>query len=580
MLNPFETVQDSEDLRRVLAAPARTPPSLEEQEELAEVMTAYLRRDNPSCQCAKLSPEPCLTRLRPIQGWALYEAMRGGGMLGFLSPGCGKTALDILTAMVFPDVNYAVVMVPPQLKAQLLLDYARWSQHFKVPNLVGGDSFVVGRPRLEVLTYSMLSSQGFALWFKSHSPDLIIADEADALKLVKSARTGRFLRYYLGGGTAALVAHSGTLCAKGVIDYAHLSTLALRGNSPVPFDQKEAALWSSALHPTGKGIPVLPGALKQLAKPGETVKAGFQRRLTTTPGVVMSADAQLDIPLVIKPRPLTVPQRIKDLLEDLREQQVRPDLEILTEPAERAACARQIAMGFYYFWKYPRGEPQELIEEWFAKRQAWNACVRAELESPRPGLDTPGLLENAAVAGAWACPAWPMWRDVRSKVEPETDARWLDDFIVQDAAAWALDSPGIVWYTHRTLGLAIEKATGLPRYGEGEDASRLIAREDGSRSIIASVRAHGTGKNLQRFSRNLITCSPAGGRDFEQLLARTHRSGQQAEQVTAEVYLHTEELLSAFDNAIAEAKNVFETHGTPQRLLYASVTRPRAWSAV
>ena len=32
----------------------------------------------------------------------------------------------------------------------------------------------------------------------------------------------------------------------------------------------------------------------------------------------------------------------------------------------------QLSAGFFYRWRYPRGEPEVLILDWFRKRQAWN----------------------------------------------------------------------------------------------------------------------------------------------------------------------------------------------------------------
>ncbi|WP_157775428.1 hypothetical protein [Melittangium boletus] len=79
---------------------------------------------------------------------------------------------------------------------------------------------------------------------------------------------------------------------------------------------------------------------------------------------------------------------------------------------------------------------------------------------------------------------------------------WLSDFIVQDAARWAARKglPGIVWVEFPELGERIARAAGVPFYGGGPLASQTIIRESSKRSIVASLRAHGTGKNLTMFS--------------------------------------------------------------------------------
>jgi hypothetical protein len=91
---------------------------------------------------------------------------------------------------------------------------------------------------------------------------------------------------------------------------------------------------------------------------------------------------------------------------------------------------------------------------------------------------------------------------------------------------------------------------------------------DGKRSIVASIKAHGTGKNLQMFSRNLIANPPSNGAEYEQLIGRTHRYGQQSD-VTVEIYQHTPELREAFEAAMEHATYVHQTTGALQRLIFA-----------
>ena len=89
--------------------------------------------------------------------------------------------------------------------------------------------------------------------------------------------------------------------------------------------------------------------------------------------------------------------------------------------------------------------------------------------------------------------------------------------------------------------------------------------------MIASVAAHGEGKNLQHHhSNNLIVASPSSGKKWEQLLARTHRHGQKAEEVNAEINLHAEELAASMRKAFGDAKYLEHTLGNRQKLLYAN----------
>lgn len=86
----------------------------------------------------------------------------------------------------------------------------------------------------------------------------------------------------------------------------------------------------------------------------------------------------------------------------------------------------------------------------------------------------------------------------------------------------------------------------MPFYGGGKEAAATVIRKTGKRSIVASLRALGTGKNLTAFSRMLFVNPPANGAAREQAIGRAHRQGQLADGVEVERYQHTDELTDAF----------------------------------
>lgn len=589
-----EGVEASEDLTRIVALPRRAPPSDAEQAQMAAVMTAMLTRGPvASCRCAELRPgitDPCITRLFPVQGWALWEAMQVGGMVGMLAAGAGKTALDILLVMVVtPPTDKplrACLLIPPNLRDQFAHDYLCWSQHFKVPNLAGSDGVhVAGRPKLDVLAYSELSHESCATWLTAHTPDILICDEAHALKDKDSVRTSRFINFFVEHEGTRLFVHSGSLTTRTPDDYAHLAALALREGSPLPLATSNVGEWADALGPKPS---LQPGELKRLCKEGESARAGFQRRLVETAGVVTTEDKQIDIPLVIRRREIKMPKVLTQALALVRKGE-RPDTltgfsmnEELVEKVEQIACARQVALGFFYRWCYPRGEPEDLINKWFSRRKAWGRELRLKLEGHRTAyLDSPGLLAAAAErhatgyagdAPTWNAPSWPAWRDIANEVQHEKETEWLDLTVVHDAIAWANQAPGIVWYSHIEFGRKVAELGGFEIFEGGDDANEAIRREDGKRSIVASAEAHGTGKNLQMFSRGLIPSPFASGGKWEQTLARMHRYKQAAKEVVFDVYLHTQEQQSAFDSALEDAEYVQQTTGKAERLLSAKLT--------
>jgi hypothetical protein len=170
----------------------------------------------------------------------------------------------------------------------------------------------------------------------------------------------------------------------------------------------------------------------------------------------------------------------------------------------------------------------------------------------------------------WPSACFSTWYAIRKQVQPEPDTVWEDDWLAKDAAAWALEKPGIVWYANRAFGEKVAQLSGLKRYGGGAHASEEILAETGKRSIIASMPAHHKGKNLQMFSRNLIAQPMPDAAMAEQLLGRTHRRGQTADSVEVYWYQHCREYAEPLSRALELAQYVIETTPDKRRLLLAT----------
>lgn len=588
-------VGQSSDLDRVCALPRRVldPKS----PAAAEKWTTILKRPRPvPCDCRERWGF-CIRALKPIQGWGLEDAAAVSGELGLIGVGHGKTGLGILLPMVVPNCKVAVLFIPPDLRGQFARDFAQWAVHFRVPNLAGGRYFTPGLPVLHVVAYSELSSAAATDLLRKISPDLVIADEAHNLKRRESARTKRFLRYFSERPETRLVAMSGTLTKKSLKDYAHLSERALREGSPLPLHWPAVEEWATAIDPEAPGTFAAPiGALRRLCAVGESAREGFRRRLVETPGVVATEASALDTSLVIHERKVALPADVTNALAGVRATWQRPDGEELTDGLAKANVCRQLASGFYYRWIWPRGEPEPVIRAWLEARADWHREVREKLHTAREYMDSPLLLARAAIRWhdgfrevledgrtvdhpphtrhrlTWQSEAWPRWRELKDTAEPQTEAVWISDFLAQDAAAWARDSRGVVWYEHAAFGQRVATLAGLPLFGPGREASDAIILETGKCSVIASVRAHGTGKNLQQWADMLVANPMADGGAWEQMLGRLHRIGQQADEVTATIYRHTPETAEAFDKAVGYARYIQETTGQPQKLLFASRT--------
>lgn len=602
-------IADSADLQRIESIPRRvaaaaelsTPEAVTWLEQVRAYMTTQLHRPRTEpCACARYGTR-CVTELLGVQGMYLYEAQQYGGVAGPIGVGHGKEGIGVLLPMVVRHCKVAVLLMPANLKAEFLqITYPLWWQHFSLPTLAGSEWRVRGRPVLHLVTYHELSRENFATRLKEINPDVIIANEAHNLANPKAARTGRFLRYMAENPSTRFFCHSGTLTRREVQDYAHLLTLSLRNRSPLPLDQNELGEWAEALNPSPFPKPM--GELRRMGRPGENARQVFRRRLIETPGVVATSEGALGTSLVLEERPIEeVPREVKEALSYVRTYDERPDGEPLVDPLQKAKCLRELAYGFFYYWYFPRGELESVIAEWLAARRAYAREIREELRTPRDGADSPLLLWKAAQRWhegytwqdargnahqeppksrsgphpVWQAEHWPRWREVRESVKPETRAEWISDFLVKDAAEWAKGKlPGIVWYEHDTFGRLVAQLSGAPFFGPGEEASSTIIQETGKRSIVASIRAHGTGKNLQKFSRSLVSNLPSDGAAWEQMIGRTHRQGQLADEVTVAIYRYTSELKDALSKARSYAAYIEGTQGTKQKLLYGKYTFP------
>jgi hypothetical protein len=594
------SVEWSPDLQRVLELPRRKKPEGLEMQAIVDGMTAALKKPGGT------------QTLRDVQAWALWEMPQMGGGLGLLATGAGKTLLGMLMPMVWPWVEQpdgsrrpprCLLLIPPDLREQFAADWQAYGQHWNLPNLAGGQWFDKNKPTLHVVAYSEFSHEKSSALLDQINPDLVMGDECGSLKNFEASRTLRMRRFFAEHPGAHFCGWDATLMSESVEDFWHLFLWGLDVRAPVPLEESEMKKWAQAIDPKGYGDGYfLPGELLKLCEPGESVRGGFQRRMVGTKGIVFTEDNELGIPLYFTKRsPPPLPEHVQHYLVQLRRRPEnggwkRPDGEELRDMTEVTAVAKQLALGCFMFWRFPRGETAEVIDFWFKCRQVWNREVRSQVSKGQLHMDSPKLCELAAErwfdGGCPACPRGPeeyhaldcpskeshplwdsysfrQWREVEHTVEYVTETEWVSDWLLEDCAAWAAEKPGIVWVEHPEFGDRLSKMTKLPFFDGGKENNRAIIREDGSRSIICSVKANTRGKNLQAFSRNLITTFPSSNKTVEQVVGRTYREGQKDVSVTVYYYLHTAELENSLDTAMELAKSVAETMGQSQKLLYA-----------
>jgi hypothetical protein len=620
-------VGTSPDLARVLALPRRPPvrAGTATAEALVEIGMRRYGLGPRACACRDIDPEraraadlegrsPCVSRLLWLQAWMLHEITLANGLIANAAVGGGKGLVNILAplALRLPgDHPLCLLLVPPSLLDQITTEYQLYAEHFRVPGLVvhlpGKQTWQRaprdGEPMLHVVGYSKVSGIDNSDLIERLRPDAIIADECDSLGNLDSARCLRFGRFMMENEHVLFCGWTGSLTDRKLLEFAHLSAFALGDNSPLPLDREVTEEWGRCIDDSPTPCP--PGALARMLEPGEhpsQIRTAFRRRLAETPGFILVEGKQTisnsagEVELVVREKdPPEIPQLVLDALDKVRDF-VRPDTlggsdqdEILVDPLEQARCAREVATGVFYRWIFPRGEKREVIQEWYEARKAWNSELRRKMLRGEVHLDSPKLCENAARRAwgdapkdpnlpEWKAENWPRWRDVEPLVEPKTQAVRLHPFLAEDAARWGMENTGqgqsgIIWYTMVELAQWIAELSGytLPVHGGGPGAGKAIAREDGSRSIIASIKSHGRGRDRLQYSfaRQLMVNMPSSDRVITQLLGRLHRRGQPNAVVDTEAYLHTDELRAALRQALRRGRYVQEITGEERKLLSA-----------
>jgi hypothetical protein len=535
------SVTNSVEMQRILALPRRVLDL-----DRVEDITHIFRKPG-----GKMS-------LRPIQCAALIEAAYMQGLFAPIPVGYGKELVSFLIPTAL-DATRAVLLVPPSLRAQVDREMREvYGPHFHLPALT-------------VVSYTELSSQSKADVLERLKPDLIIANECHALRHKTAARTKRFMRYMSAHPECRFVALSGTITSRSIRDYSHLIELALRKASPLPRGYREVMDWAGAIDVKPEYV-MRPGALTKFCDEGENVRDGYSRRLIQSKGVITTDRQEIGASLVIRKLVPKIPKRVQAVLAEIKNAwsvEGNAFADILTQ----TAYLKQVACGFYYLWDWPGGVPDY---EWLAARSAWLAAVGEKLKRAQPGLDSPGFLALAAdrwlngkrEGTVWNCQEWEPWKAVKNRPEPPKKTIWIDDFLCRDALARAQEhakerTPCIVWYENLAIGARLGELSGLTVYGEGTDASPT--RHD---VLIASRRVQGTGKNLQHhYSTNVFTALCSGS-EMEQAIGRTHRLGQERDEVIVEWYGHTVECEGSMEKARADARYQESTLKQRQKLCY------------
>lgn len=457
-------------------------------------------------------------------------------------------------------------------------------------------------PRIRVESYDMLGLVQNEHYLTNYRPDIIISDEVHKLRRTNTSRTKRVTAYMRENPNTYFMGLSGTITKRSIRDYWHILRWCLKDRMPLPRDVPQLSAWSEFLDSRRNEDPRQvpnPGALVSFCTEAERfeiaqarareaaagadevtkkeltkrvisiVRQAFERRLTGTPGVISSLSDTVDCSLILEQKSLDL-SHLEPYYTRLRTAWEVPNGDVFTEAVDLWRHARELSCGMYYIWDPPAPK------DWLEARRTWCAYVRhtlAHRHKYHSELHVAKGIVNGDLDDAVGRTAYAAWAQIRKTFKPNTVAVWVDDVTLKATAEWLFkrgEPPGLAWVEHVEFGRRLSQMTGLPYFGAGglDAQGRSIEDESYKGPCILSISANNEGRNLQtRYSRNLIVSCPPSGDVIEQLLGRTHRDGQDADEVSAEFFLSCREQYDGFQYALKDAQYIQDTTRQPQKLL-------------
>ncbi len=520
-------VPDSPEVQRVLALPRREAAD----PQLVELLSAELRTD-PS------------VALRPIQALALLELGDTGGLLAPIGVGEGKTLITALAPTLL-ESKRPLLLTRASLREKTTRDFAILSSSWRV-------TFPT------IWSYEELGRADRDGWLEKLQPDLIMADEGHRLRNLNAAVTRR-VRRYVEAVRPAMAVLSGTITRSRLLDLHHIVQWCTK-TPPLPQSAKECAQWGRAVD-VDADQRLSPGALSPLGDSTEALREGFGAHMRATPGVVASSTMDFDASIECSYWRPKLPAELTTMIREVQRTKLRPD-GVELDDVEAASCEMYLGLGFWYGWRVPGPD------EWMLARRNWYRVVRDVLEAHEPGLDSP--LQVWQRFGK-ETPEGQAWAAVKNTFEPERVTHWVTRELVERIVA-SCEQPTLIWTQYRAVGEALREL-GIRYYAEkGFDIDGKYVEDSPTETIALSISANIEGRNLQRWSRNLVLTPPANATMFEQLIGRTARSGQEADEITCRIWAPTTRYIDRCEDAKVEALYQQQISGQPQRLLLADWT--------
>lgn len=477
------------------------------------------------------------------------------------------------------------------------------------------------RRGLYVFPYSLLSAQDAWDVLRFIDPGIIIADEAHRLANSRAARTNRIMEFWKKKPDSELVLLSGTLTRKSIKDYHHLARKSLGEGNFLPNSTSLMHEWAAVIDAqggstsTGPLMPVIRWARENFPEDSNRLsddQAGFRHafrlRLGSTPGVVSSGDASIPTSITFCTRPIKDHKRnpswtrLQELIDKVEQAWMTPNDDPIDFAIHKFKWHFELTAGFYNQLSWPTtdqyakrknisvAEAQETLDKAVVHLMAERGYL-SELrkwldEEARPGLDTPLLvgknmsLHKGRDVGKNLYECWKYMHDCDFPGRPDRDEQAVRvcDYKIMAALEWAFSLPkndgAIIWFFHNEVGRWLHDefvASGIPTVlcmagQEGNES--ILDKANGNKKILASIMAHGEGKNLQHFEHQFFVQWPRPAIIAEQTLGRLHRSGQKADELFVYIPTTTEFDEVNFAATVNDALYIHQTLGTKQKLIY------------
>jgi len=335
---------------------------------------------------------------------------------------------------------------------------------------------------------------------------------------------------------------------------------------PLPSAMTELSMWARAVDSKVE-IRAAPGALDTFL-PDNTQRelSDYRRavadRIFSTAGCVRSTGRTCNASLKIRVHRPKLDEGLRVLLKKLETTKIGWHGEELT-PAEVWRHRRSLCLGFHSEWQEPGPEA------WMRARSSWKKFVREQIELDWPGITSEERVALACEQGKLPANRYHRWREIKPTFRPKTKIVWHSEQIARYIIELAREDDVWIWVDRRPLGHKLKESTGWPYYHEaGMDGKRYV--EDHRKGpAIVSLGSNKQGRNLQHFHKNIVTAPPTKGLDWEQLMGRTARTGQEADECTWDLLCHYQS--DDFQQALADTDYQADFGGDNRKLKLADI---------